>query len=138
MKMKRIILALVATMTCWSMMLAVPAKSVPFTHVQSDGSTVTLMMQGGELCHSMVTMDGLTVARDDHGDYCYMAGGSLSNVLAHDKDNRGVEETAFIVAYRNQMTFGARTRRAPRRESENGNPQVPTIGSPRIPIILAD
>ena len=30
---------------------AVPAKSVPFTHVQSDGSTVTLEMRGGEFNH---------------------------------------------------------------------------------------
>ena len=138
-KMRRTILAITASMMCCGMMLAVPAKPAHcYTHVQSDGTTVTLMMQGGELNRAMVTMDGLTVARNGHGDYCYVAGGSLSNVLAHDKDKRGVEETAFVVAYRNQMMRDGSARRTPRRESENDHPQVPTIGTPRIPIILAD
>ena len=94
-------------------------------------------MRGGEFCHSLMTLDGLAVAQDMKGDYCYTAGGSLSDVLAHDEGHRGVTETAFIAAYRNQMTLGAQVRRAPRRD-ENLNPQVPTLGSPRIPIILVN
>ena len=78
--------------------MAVPAKPGTFTHVQSDGSTVTLTMQGGELNRSMVTMDGLVVARNANGDFCYLAGDALSNVLAHDKGHRTIEETAFIIA----------------------------------------
>ena len=118
--------------------MAVPAKPVPFTHVQSDGSTVTLVMRGGEFNHSLMTLDGLTVARSASGDYCYTAGGSLSDVVAHDKDNRSIEEQAFIIAYRNQMTLGAGASRMPRRADENTSPQVPTLGSPRIPIILVN
>lgn len=136
--MKKILMTLVAAATCWSMMLAVPAKPVPFTHVQSDGTTVTLMMGGGEFNHSLMTLDGLTVARDMNGDYCYTAGGSLSDVLAHDEGHRGIEEAAFITAYRNQMTLGAGASRMPRRSDENAAPQVPTLGSPRIPIILVN
>ena len=135
---KKLILTAVVVMACWAMMMAAPAKPEPFTHVQSDGTTVTLVMRGGEFVHSMMTMDGLTVALDDRGNYCYTAGGALSDVLAHDKGHRGVEEQAFIVAYRNQMTMGAGVRRMPRREEENSQPQVPTMGSPRIPIILAN
>ena len=123
-------------------MMAVPAKPVPFTHTQSDGSTVKLVMSGGEFCHSLMTLDGLTVAQDMNGDYCYMAGGSMSDVLAHDAGARGVAELAFIKAYRDQMsldaTFRRAPRRAPRREESNDNPQVPTTGSPRIPIILVN
>ena len=118
--------------------MAVPAKPVPFTHVQSDGSTVTLVMQGGEFHRSMMTLDGLTVGRNSNGDYCYQANGSLSNMLAHDKGSRGIEEQAFVIAYRDQMTLDAGISRSPRREESNDNPQVPTIGSPRIPIILAN
>ena len=136
--MKKILMTLVAAATCWSMMLAVPAKPVPFTHVQSDGTTVTLMMGGGEFNHSLMTLDGLTVARDMNGDYCYTAGGSLSDVRAHDEGHRSIEETAFITAYRNQMTLGAGVSRMPRRSDENATPQVPTLGSPRIPIILVN
>ena len=118
--------------------MAVPAKPVPFTHTQSDGTTVTLVMGGGEFCHSLMTLDGLTVAQNIQGDYCYMASGDLSDVLAHDTGNRGLREVAFIKAYRDQMTLAAGARRTPHRAEDNDNPQVPTIGSPRIPIILVN
>ena len=137
MKMKRIFFAIVAAMCC-AVMMAAPAKPEPFTYVQSDGTTVTLMMGGGEFNHSLMTLDGLTVGRDMNGDYCYKAAGSLSDVLAHDQGHRGIEETAFISAYRSQMTLGAGRSRLPRREEENPTPQVPTLGSPRIPIILVN
>ncbi len=137
MSTNRLLLLLVAWM-CWAMAIAVPAKPVPFTHVQSDGTTVTLVMRGGEFNHSLMTMDDLTVAQDIDGDYYYTTGGSLSNVRAHDADNRGIEEQAFIVAYRDQMKLMSGVRRQPRREESNDNPQVPTSGSPRIPIILVN
>ena len=136
MNFKKLILALVAASMCCATALAAPAKPEPFVHVQRDGSTVTLVMQGGEFNHSLVTMDGLTVALDANGDYCYMAGGSLSNVRAHDASDRDIEEQAFVIAYRDQMAPGAS--RMPRRADENASPQVPTLGSPRIPIILAN
>ena len=126
-----------ALVTC-STMIAAPAKPGSYTHVQSDGSTVTLTMQGGETHRSLVTIDGLTVARNMNGDYCYMASGSMSDVLAHDPDSRGITETAFVTAYRDQMTQTSQARRMPRREDENASPQVPTLGSPRIPIILVN
>ena len=137
-RFQRLAAAILTVAMAHGIMMAVPAKPVPFTHRQSDGSTVTLVMQGGELHRSMVTTDGLMVARDDRGDYCYVAGGNLSNVIAHDRADRGIEEQAFVVAYREQMTQDAAPRRTPKRESENTNPQVPTVGSPRIPIILAN
>ena len=123
---------------CWNVMLPVPAKPAPFTHVQSDGSSVTLVMRGGEFNHSLMTLDGLTVALNDKGDYCYTAGRSLSDVIAHDAGSRGIEETAFITAYRDQMTLRPSARRSPRRDGENSSPQVPTMGSPRVPIILVN
>ena len=135
--MKRILLSLVAAMCC-AVMMAVPAKPVPFTHVQSDGSTVTLVMRGGEFNHSLMTMDNLTVAQSGNGDYCYTVGGVVSDVVAHDKGSRGIEEQAFIIAYRDKMALGAGARRVPRRTDENTSPQVPTMGSPRIPIILVN
>ena len=134
--MKRLLLTIAAVMVCCAASMAVPAKSVPFTHTQSDGTTLTLVMRGGEFNHSLMTMDGLTVALDANGDYCYTAGGSLSNMLAHDEGVRGIEEQAFIIAYRDQMTL--RASRMPRRSDENTSPQVPTMGSPRIPIILVN
>jgi len=136
--MKKILLTIVAAVMTCGMALAAPAKPVPFTHVQSDGTTVTLVMRGGEFVHSLMTMDGLTVARASNGDYCYKAGGALSDVRAHDAGHRGIEEQAFIVAYRDQMTLTAGVHRMPRRADENTSPQVPTMGSPRIPVILVN
>ena len=135
--MRRFLLAIMALVAC-STMMAAPAKPGSYTHVQSDGSTVTLTMQGGETHRSLVTIDGLTVARNMNGDYCYMVSGSMSDVLAHDPDSRGITETAFVSAYRDQMTQTSQARRMPRREDENTSPQVPTLGSPRIPIILVN
>lgn len=129
---------IVALVTICNMAMAVPAKPVPFTHVQSDGSTVTLMMRGGKFNHCVMTMDGLTVAQTPNGDYCYTASGSLSDVVAHDAGNRGIEELAFVTVYRDQMTLDAASCRSPRREESNDNPQVPTMGSPRIPVILVN
>ena len=130
---------MVAAAMCCGMMRGAPAKPDPFTHVQSDGSRVTLVMKGGKFDHSLMTLDGLAVAQNANGDYCYTAGGSLSDVVAHEQGSRGIEEQAFIAAYRSQMTLGANARhRSPRREGENDNPQVPTLGSPRIPVILVN
>lgn len=137
MTMRRIILAIVLVITAWTIIQAVPAKSVPFTYQQSDGTTVTLVMQGGEFNHSLMTLDGLTVARAMNGDYYYTVRGSMSDVRAHDKGHRSIEEQAFVVAYRNQMTLTG-MHRMPRRADENTSPQVPTMGSPRIPIILVN
>ena len=137
--MKRIILLTVAAVMCCTMMLAAPAKPVPFTHTQTDGTTVTLMMRGGERNHSLMTLDGLTVGRDDQGNYCYTVDGVMSDVLAHDKEARGVEEQAFVIVYRDWMILSTdASRRQPRREEVNDHPQVPTMGSPRIPIILVN
>ena len=136
--MKKALLILFAVTTCWLMATAVPAKPYPFSHVQSDGTTVTLVMRGGEFNHSLMTMDGYTVAQAPNGDYCYMASGTLSDMIAHDKDSRGLEEQAFVIAYRDQLTLAAQSRRSPRREETVSAPQVPNMGSPRIPIILVN
>jgi len=120
-------------------MLAAPAKPQPFSHMQSDGSTVTLVMRGGEFNHSLMTLDGLAVARSENGDYCYVASGAISDIVAHNQDNRSIEEQAFVIACRDQLSLDAQLpRHAPRRNGENTSPQVPTMGSPRIPVILVN
>ena len=136
--MKKNLLAIVAVVMCCPMALAVPAKPIPFPHKQSDGSTVTLVMRGGKFNHSLMTLDGLSVAMDENGDYCYTADGMLSDVIAHDQGHRDIQETAFITAYHEQITIGASRRSSPLREESNSHPQVPTTGSPRIPIILVN
>ena len=127
-----------AALVWCAVMMAVPAKpGVTFTHVQSDGSTVTLTMRGDKFNHHPVTLDGLAVERDIRGDYCYVAAGSLSNMRAHDQGSRGVEETAFITVYRDRLTAGT-SLRTPRHAEGTDGRQVPCMGSPRIPIILVN
>ena len=69
--MKTIILTIISAMMCCLAAMAVPAKPTPFTHVQSDGSTVTLMMQGGKFNHALMTLDGLTLFDKDIFNSCY-------------------------------------------------------------------
>ena len=76
--MKRILLVIAAIAAFCNVMMSAPAKPNPFIHTQSDGTTVTLVMSGGEFNHSLTTLDGLTVALDVNGDYCYTAGGCRS------------------------------------------------------------
>ena len=135
--MKKFLSTIIVAMV-WVTAWAVPARPMTFIHTQSDGKTVTLTMRGGEFHHSLTTLDGLTVSLDHDGNYCYTVAGSLSNVIAHDAGDRGIEETALITVYQNVMTPASGATRMPRREEENPNPQVPTIGSPRIPIILVN
>ena len=125
--MKKILLTMMAMLLMsWCVAGAAPAKPGMMQHVQSDGSTVTLIMRGGELHRSLVTTDGLTVARAASGDYCYVASGVMSDVMAHDVGLRGVEETAFVAAYREQMTRDDGARRAPRRRP---SPRRPSLAS---------
>ena len=138
MKRNKALLTLWALVMGCGMMLAAPAKPGVFTRTQSDGGKVTLEMRGGERNHSLMTLDGFTVQQTKNGDYCYSVGDALSDVIAHDAGSRSIEEQAFIIAYRDQMALGADASRAPRREESNDNPQVPTLGSPRIPIILVN
>ena len=135
---KRVLLTIAAAVMTAVAMVAAPAKPVPVTHLQSDGTSVTLVMRGGEFVHAFTTLDGLTVERDHKGDFCYTVAGRLSDVMAHDTGARGIQEQAFVVAYRERMTLDARPCRAPRRDGENDSPQVPTMGSPRIPVILVN
>ena len=85
--MKRILLMMAVVLMTSRAALAAPAKPQPVTHIQSDGTSVTLVMQGGEFIHSLMTLDGLTVGRNVLGDYCYMAAGEMSTMLAHDQGN---------------------------------------------------
>ena len=138
MKMKRFAITLAAAVLWCAVTTAVPAKpGLTFTHVQSDGSTVALTMQGGKFNHRLVTLDGLAVQQDCRGDYCYVAEGALSNMRAHDQGCRGVRETAFITVFRDRLTNAAAAR-SPRHAEGTDGRQVPCTGSPRIPIILAN
>ena len=125
---------------------AVPAYPKPFTFTQPDGSTITLIAVGDEFQHGFTTLDGLTVVPGADGFVYYSTASGASQVKAHDAANRDNAETAFIDRNRDQLNFGAqitaKTRQlrasARNQASKVGSTQVPTTGSPRVPIILVE
>jgi len=137
--MKKILtLAVVAMMAC-STAMAVPAKPGYQTYVQRDGSRITVQAMGDEFFHYFVTSDGLPVDCDDNGDFYYLTAAGRSAVLAHDADRRTAGELTYLQQQRASMQSVETARHKARRISARrkaGQTQVPTIGSPRVPIIL--
>jgi len=122
---------------------AIPAKRVWQQIKQSDGSVITVMMIGDEWNHSLVTSDGLTVQRDSNGDVYYTVSGKRSSVLVHDADDRDASEIVFVQAQKSKMTLASKevnnASRAKVRAKANAirkATQVPTTGTPNVPIIL--
>lgn len=123
---------------------AVPARQVTKTYTQSDGSNITVTFMGDEWLSAFVTDDGLTVSRAQNGDFYYRGVNGTTSTMAHNSSQRSAAEHAFVAANRSNMTMGAlaslpsyqsirNSARMPRRV---GTTQVPTTGSPRIPILL--
>ncbi len=143
--MRKFALIMAVLGTCFAA-LAVPAKPGKHTFTQSDGTSITVQTVGDEWHHSLVTDDGLTVIRTDGGDFVYRTASGASNVLAHNAGQRTADEQSFLAAHEGQFTLQAletqqqKSRRNSARKVSGprkvGSTQVPTIGSPRVPIIL--
>jgi len=119
---------------------AVPAKRVLQQLKQSDGTTVTIMPIGDEWRHGFATTDGLTVNLVNGNAY-YCVAGKQSDVLAHDLADRSQAEQDFINANKQQMRLDAQTSDAPRRVKAAAPmkaTQVPTSGTPKVPILLVE
>ncbi|MBR1804651.1 MAG: M6 family metalloprotease domain-containing protein, partial [Muribaculaceae bacterium] len=141
--MKKFTVLMLSLLCMWSVLQAVPAKRGFHTFTQSDGTSITVQMVGDEFHHSLMTRDGLTVGRGADGNFYYRTIDGLTQQQAHDAGNRSASENAFVASLRDQMTMGAiesqraKGRRAAARRKV-GSTQVPTSGSPRVPIILVN
>ncbi len=123
---------------------AIPAKPGLTTVAQSDDSTLQIQQLGDEFLHSMATADRFTIGQGADGDYYYVTGSGLSHVRAHDAAMRTADELTFLSD--NQCTMAAlqqsMQRRGMLRARQASGPrrigltQVPTMGSPRVPILL--
>ncbi|MBQ9216779.1 MAG: M6 family metalloprotease domain-containing protein [Muribaculaceae bacterium] len=139
--MKKILSLAMAALFTWCAAMAVPAKPGFSTFTQSDGTKVTVQLMGDEFFHYFVTQDGLPVDRDDNGDFHYMTPQGLSAVIAHNAEHRTTAELSFIQGQQTAMrqamkgTPHHQARRASARRKV-GQTQVPTHGSPRVPILL--
>lgn len=67
--MKRRLLILLLFVALTTVMLAVPARRTPFTVTQSDGTTLTLTLQGDERFHWLATEGGMPVRLNERGMY---------------------------------------------------------------------
>ena len=140
--MKRYLTLLMVMLCAWSAVMAVPAKRGFQTYTQSDGSQITVQAMGDEFFHYFITQDGLPVNVTEQGDFHYMTASGVSGVMAHNAMDRTSAELSFIEDQRASMgeaqTMPARAlaRQASARPRKVGETQVPTMGSPRVPILV--
>ena len=129
---------------------AVPARRDIRIFTQSDGSTIALRLIGDETFHTYVTVDNLPVAQTSNGDFHYTTVAGISPIVAHNPGSRAIEESTFIsdnakelnIANLSKANEGHMRRsrgydRIKARSSGNIS-QVPTTGSPRVPVLLLE
>ena len=100
--MKKIFISLCAsTFLGVSSLFAVPARSIPVTVTQPDGSEVTVKLVGDEFGHHRVTSDGIPVVRCADGFYRYAELSSTGlavagKVVARDAALRTASDKAYL------------------------------------------
>ncbi|MDO4510685.1 MAG: M6 family metalloprotease domain-containing protein [Bacteroidales bacterium] len=136
--MKKTLIALCASVFAVSSMMAVPVKpGKPIVHTQSDGTTIEVSMRGDEFHHSFVTADGITVAQAENGDFYYSNAAGITERLAHSAALRSADEKTWVASQASNMTLSSKARaNAKRKAVAQKAPQVPGMGSPKIPILL--
>ena len=130
----------------WCAVSAVPAKPGFRTHTQSDGTTIQVQVLGDEWHHSAATSDRLTIALGEDGDYYYRDASGLTTVKAHNPSERTSDERAFVTQNADLLTLASivtptqKARRASAHKARRkvGTTQVPTSGSPKVPILLVE
>ncbi len=143
--MKKVLTLAAAALLLAGTALAVPAKPGIRTVTQSDGTTLQVQQLGDEFHHSLATADGLTIEQGDDGGYYYCSAKGITTMRAHDAASRSTAEQAFLAQNQGEFTFGAQQSAAQRARARQasaprrvGQTQVPTMGSPRVPIILVE
>ena len=97
--MKKILVAL-ALVAALIRVHAVPAYPYPVAVTQPDGSMLTLLGHGDEFYNYITTQDGYSLVQNEAGYYVYAMerNGAMtaSNMVAHDPDNRSIQERQFL------------------------------------------
>ena len=93
---KYLFLLFAMLLSCQVRLFAVPARPLPVTVTQSDGTTLVVRLCGDEFFHWYETSDGIPLVQAGSGDYCYAvpapAGFVSSGVVAHEKARRTAAE----------------------------------------------
>lgn len=80
---------------------AVPANRKPFVVKQSDGTMLSVVLNGDEAMSFYTTLDGKHIVKEDNGDFCYATFSSedrfvSTGVIAHDKEKRNDVENELL------------------------------------------
>lgn len=121
---------------------AVPARRVPITVMQPDGTQLVLTMRGDEHFHCLVTGDGVPVVRHKNAYYYALVGEDRvepTSRIAHEVMLRSADEQTFVETLpKIWQARDARVQRAAakRSSSENATSEVPTEGEVYVPVLL--
>lgn len=103
--MKHLLALVILLLQLNCIVLAVPARSVPFIAIQPDGSKIVLTLVGDEKFHYYLTDDGVPVLQIyNEGcisySYATIKEHTLipSNIMAHSKEMRTKEEKRFVAS----------------------------------------
>ena len=132
-------------LSCQVRLFAVPARPLPVTVTQSDGTTLVVCLCGDEFFHWYETSDGIPLVQAGNGDYCYAvptpAGFASSGVVAHDKARRTAAELHHTATARRNMPKAALQRRAAadrRRAARRAGSRNAFVGRRRGLVIMAE
>ena len=88
-------------------MMAIPALPTSMYVMQKDSCRLEIINRGDEHCHFFFTHDNIPIAENEDGSfyYVYFDNGEpkLSNILAHNKEERTIEESQFIRRYSEEV-----------------------------------
>lgn len=126
---------------------ASPAYRKPKTIVQSDGSTLTVVLNGDENFNYYTTFDGVPVVRELNGDFSYALldedGVFVSTkLIAHNADERGEKELELLSTIDYDDMYEAignvAVKRAEARRSapKRAGSQVSPIGDVNVAVLL--
>ena len=101
--MRRIILLVLAVfVTLFS--FAAPARRIPVKVKQSDGTEMSVVLNGDESFHFYSTLDGIPLVKEINGDFSYARlnedGDFVSTeLLAHEVENRTLFEESLLESF---------------------------------------
>lgn len=124
---------------------AAPARRVPITHRQSDGTDLYVTLTGDEGFHYCITLDGVPVVKCENGDYCYATlsdDGVLvsTGCIAHNAGARSFNELQIIDTndFADMGNALASKARAARRSAPAKAATVTTTGEVNVPVLLVE
>ena len=132
-----------------SSLFAIPAKPKAITVKQSNGKSLTLILQGDEKVHWAKTLDGYSLLKNGNGDYVYAVldeRGNMvaSSVLASNVEERDANEQSFVSRLNmdlryssSQVTEKINEWNAPQNSPLRTN-AFPSIGTDSLLVILVD